>query len=83
MKIMQRSLIALLLIALLLPTAYAIPLSPALEHIAAKETMIKTGNSYAGVQFEKQDFIKQLKKTGNMQKSTKHPGKCRKTEDFV
>ena len=29
----------------------------ALEHIAAKETMIKTGNSYAGVQFEKQDFI--------------------------
>lgn len=57
MKIMQRSLIALLLVALLLPTAYAIPLSPALEHIAAKETMIKTGNSYAGVQFEKQDFI--------------------------
>ena len=56
MKIMQRSLIALLLVAVLLPTVSAIPLSPALEHIAARETMIKTGNSYAGVQFGKQDF---------------------------
>ena len=56
MKIMQRGLIALFLVAVLLPTTYAIPLSPALEHIAAKETMIKTGNSYVGVQFEKQDF---------------------------
>ena len=56
MKIMQRGLIALFLVAVLLPTTYAIPLSPALEHIAAKETMIKTGNSYAGVQFGKEDF---------------------------
>ena len=56
MKILQRGIVMGLLVALLLPTAHAAVLSHALDVIAAKETMIKTGNSYAGVQFDRSDF---------------------------
>lgn len=56
MKILKLETVIGLIIALLLPNAHAALLSPALDIIAAEETMIKTGNSYAGVQFGRTDF---------------------------
>lgn len=56
MKILQRSIVAGLLVALLLPISRAAVLSPALEILTTKETMIKTGNSYTGAHFTLEDF---------------------------
>ena len=47
---------SLLLSSVLLTSVLAVPLSPALEHIAAASGMVKCGNSYAGVLFSAADF---------------------------
>ncbi len=47
---------SLLLSTVLLTTAAAAPLSPALSNIAAQSRMVKSGNSYAGVLFTAADF---------------------------
>ena len=47
---------ALLAAAMFTSSAYAVVLSPGITQIAAKNTMIKTGNTYAGVTFTAEDF---------------------------
>lgn len=56
MKLLRRGMVSLLLVSVLMPTTQAVILSPGLEIIAAKETMVKTGNSYAGILFSETDF---------------------------
>lgn len=48
--------VSVLLSAVLLSSVFAVPLSPALNHIAADSGMVKSGNSYAGVLFTAADF---------------------------
>jgi len=50
------ALAVLLSLALLVPTVHAEMLTPALNIITAKSTMIKTGNPRAGVTFTEEDF---------------------------
>ena len=58
-KLLQWSVVFALIMSMLGPiAAYAVPLSPALDIIAAQIPMVKTGNGYAGVHFTKEDFVK-------------------------
>ena len=56
MKLLRRGMISLMLVSVLMQTTQAVILSPGLEIIAAKETMVKTGSSYAGILFSEADF---------------------------
>lgn len=56
MKLLRRGMISLMLVSVLMQTTQAVILSPGLEIIAAKETMVKTGSSYAGILFCEADF---------------------------
>lgn len=57
MKTLPKILTASILTAAsLIATATAVPLSPALQHIAEESDMVKSGNSYTGVLFTGTDF---------------------------